>query len=315
MHIHCLRFAFAALALASLRPCWAEHDIEYVAEHLPEAAMDNRYATLPIWGSSDESSAWKTTFQGAASVTKVGTISLEGPMLSMGLQRNLRGPWQLGAFAFYDDLSFSARRESRPLQTLFAPQTPFERPVDALFTNLDGRARDFGGGLYLARDGNVRFLGLHRWIAGVLWQRVQLTDYRFDYTLVDGPRSGITGQIDFDATYDHVAPFVGLEVPREFGQWTLALHGLLAYPLPRRGVAGHITGPGFDLSGDSASAGNGKHFGDPSITLGLNIVYRPAYRPARLSIDLGTLLSQALIEPVVHPGIDRNLLLSISWSY
>jgi hypothetical protein len=36
------------------------------------------------------------------------------------------------------------------------------------------------------------------------------------------------------------------------------------------------------------------------------------YRPAHLSIDLGTLGTQALLEPRVHLGIDRNIVLSFS---
>jgi hypothetical protein len=307
-----MRLAFSALLVAFSQLCLAEHDIEFVAEHLPEAAMDNRYATLPIWpGLPNESAAWEGSLQGAASSIQVGSISLEGPMFSMAMQRNLRDAWQWGAFGFYDDLSFTSGREYRPLQTLFAPQTPIERPVDALFTHLDGRARDFGGGLYIAHHGTTGLLGNHRWVAGVLWQRVQLDDYRFDYEILAGPSNGLTGSIDFDASYDHAVPFVGLEIPRDFGKWTLSLHSLLAYPLPRRGVTGHITGPDFDLSGDTATAGNGKHFGDPSITLGLNLTYRPA----RLSIDVGTLLSQAVLEPLIHSGIDQNLLLSVSWAY
>ena len=312
MCLQCQRLALAILALAAYGQCRAEHDLEYVAEHLPEVAMDNRFATLPVWGdASDEAAGWGGVVQGAASMIKVGTISLDGPLFSVSLRHELGRSWHVGVFGFYDDLTFKAGRESRPLQTLFAPQTPIERPVQALFTNLDGKGKDIGGGFYFSRVNEGGLLGRHSWIGGVLWQRVELTDYRFNYEIVDGIQRGLTGQIDFDADYDHVTPFIGIEVPREFGQWTIALHGLLAVPLPVRGVAGHITGPGFDLSGDSASAGNGKHFGDPSLTLGLNFTYRPA----QLSIDLGAALTQALLEPMIHPGIDRNLLLSVSWSW
>jgi hypothetical protein len=313
VHIHCRRVAAATIAALAFRPCCAEHDLAYVAEHLPEAAMDNRYATLPVWaaGSPDASRGWEATLQGALSVTKVGTISLEGPLLGIALRRALGKRWQLGMFGFYDDLSFSVGREFRPLQTLFAPQTPIDRPANALFTNLDGRAKNLGGGLYAARTGDAWLLGRHRWVAGILWQSVELSDYRFDYQIVDGPQSSLSGQIDFDATYDYVTPFAGLEIPRDFGRWTIAMHALLAYPLPVQGVAGHITGPGFDFAGDTASAGAGKHFGNPSLTLGLDL----AYRPARLSFDIGTVLSQELLEPVAHPGIERNLVLSFSWTY
>ena len=312
MPIHREHLWIAVLALSAAGPCRAEHDLEFVAEHLPEVAMDNRYATLPVWNAPlQESSPWGLGAQGAASLTEVGTLQIEGPLLSAALSKRLGDAWELGGFVFYDSLSLQGGREHRPLQTLFAPQTPIERPVGALFTNLDGRAQDFGGGAYVVHSGDARVLGAHRLLAGILWQRVDLDDYRFDYQLVEGPQQGLTGSIDFDATYDHWTPFVGIEIPRDYGQWTFALHGLLAYPLPRRGFAGHITGPGFEFSGDSASAGNGTHFGDPSVTLGFTVTYRPAM----LSIDIGTLLTQALLEPMIHSGIDRNLLLSVSWAH
>jgi hypothetical protein len=301
----------ATLALLAFGPCHAEHDIAYVAEHIPEAAMDNRYGTLPVWaGSLYDSDDWRITLQGAAATTKVGTISLDGPLLSAALRRDLDHRWQVGLFGFYDRLSFSSGREFRPLQTLFAPQAPIGVPVDALFTRLDGSAKDFGGGVYVARIGDMSLLGQHRWVVGVLSQRIELSDYRFDYTILAGPQTGLSGQIDFDATYDFVTPFAGLEIPRDVGRWTIAVHALAAVPLTVQGVAGHITGPGFDLAGDTAAAGAGKHFGDPSLTLGLTFTYRPA----RLTIDLGTLLTQQWLEPVIHNGIDRNLVLSVFWT-
>ena len=231
-------------------------------------------------------------------------------MLSLAIRSESPGPWQTGAFAFYDDLTFSSGREHRPLQTLFAPQTPIARPVDTIFTGLDGSTKHFGGGAFATHTTDRGWLGLHRWVAGIQWERIALRDYSFTYQVLAGPQTGVTGQIDFDNNYDHVAPFVGVELPRTHGDWNFALHALVAYPLPRRGVVGHITGPGFDISGDTQDVGNGKHFGDPSITLGFSVTYLPAH----LSVDLGTLLSQALLEPVIHKGIDRNLLLSVTWS-
>ena len=82
-------------------------------------------------------------------------------------------------------------------------------------------------------------------------------------------------------------------------------------PLPRRGFVGHISTAQFDIHGDQADAGSGKHFGDPSVTLGLDVTYRPAH----LSFDVGTALTQELIEPVVHKGVDSNWVLSVRWQY
>jgi hypothetical protein len=278
----------------------AEHDIEFVAEHLPEVMMDNRYATLPIWnlGAGTENTAYQ--LQAAYSSSSAGDLSIAGPLLAMSVSRPLSGTSRLGAFGFYDPLRLRSNFDSRPLQTLFAPETPIDRPVAAEFTDLDGTATDFGAGLFWSR---------HSWVVGVLWQRVDLQDYRFDYVITAGPQSGLKGQLDFDTHYDHFTPFVGVQLSRERGDWLLTPHALLAYPLPRRGFEGHITGPGFDIAGDTSSAGNGKHFGDPSVTLGFTITYMPAH----LSIDAGTFFSQAYLEQKIHRGIESNWLLSVSW--
>jgi hypothetical protein len=72
-----------------------------------------------------------------------------------------------------------------------------------------------------------------------------------DYQILEGPSAGVTGQIDFDADYVHVTPFMGLELPRQWRQWAMNPHVLIAVPQPRRGMQGHISGPGFDLHGDT----------------------------------------------------------------
>jgi len=298
------------MALGFTAPSFAEHDIEFVQEHLPETMMDNRYATLPVWdlGASTESASYQ--LQAAYSSATAGNLSIAGPLLAASTSRPLSGNTRVGAFGFYDPLRLHASFDARPLQTLFAPQTPIARPVDAEFTNLDGTALDFGAGLFWSRHRTEGWLGDHSWVAGLLWQRVDLQDYRFDYRITSGPQAGLQGQIDFDAHYDHFTPFVGVQVPRARGDWLFTPHALLAYPMPRRGVQGHITGPGFDISGDTADVGNGKHFGDPSVTLGLTITYLPAH----LSIDAGTFVTQTFLEQKIHRGIDSNWLLSFSWT-
>jgi hypothetical protein len=180
--------------------------------------------------------------------------------------------------------------------------------VAAQFSGLDGTADDYGIGAYAAYERSGAWLGQQRWVAGVLWQRMKLTDYRFDYEVTEGPQAGTTGTIDFDNTYEHLVPFIGLSFPREYTRWSTDLHGLATWPMPRRGFVGHITGPGFDIQGDTADVGEGKHFGDPSLTFG----YSVTYRPLGLSIDVGALLSQAVLEPRIHRGIDQSLVVSFS---
>jgi hypothetical protein len=299
------------VAVAALAPSQsqAKEDLEFVQEHLPEVAMDNRYATLPLWsGARAQDNPFALYVQGAFSSTSAGNLKIDGPLLSIGGRWQLSDRWGVGGFGFYDPLRLQGSREYRDLETLFAPTTPIERPVAAEFAGLNGTATDIGLGAYVSLDHEAGFLGAHRWIGGVLWQRLTLTDYRFDYRLLVGPQTGLTGKIDFDARYEHVVPFAGLELLRNYGTWATSAHALIALPLPRRGIVGHIEGPGFDVRGDTDSAGNGKHFGDPSLTLGYTITYVPAH----LSFDLGTFATQALLESRIHRGIERNVVLSFS---
>lgn len=72
-----------------------------------------------------------------------------------------------------------------------------------------------------------------------------------------------------------------------------------------------ISGPGFDISGNTDTAGNGKHFGDPSLALRIDATYEPW----GLTVDLGSTLTQATLERLVHVGIDSNWSLALGWRF
>jgi hypothetical protein len=75
----------------------AEHSFEFVAEHLPEVAMDNRFATLPLWsGAATPAGQWQFALQGALARTTAGAMVLDGPMLSAAARRQA-GPALGGA--------------------------------------------------------------------------------------------------------------------------------------------------------------------------------------------------------------------------
>jgi hypothetical protein len=288
----------------------AKEDIEFVAEHLPEVAMDNRYATLPVWNAADASDRWSLAAQAGFGRTSAGHLRIGGPMLAAAASRALSRRWTISVLGFADALSLSGDEE-RQLQTLFAPSTPIARPVDARFEDLDGRMQHYGAGLSASMASNSGWLGDHRWVGGVLFEQVELRDYRWNFTTLAGESAGTRGQIDFDNTYRHVTPFLGLQLVRERGDWTFSPHWLVAVPLPRRGFVGHIATAQFDIRGDTADVGNGKHFGDPSVTLGLDVTYRPTH----LSFDIGTMLTQGLLEPSIHKGVDSDWVVSVRWQY
>jgi len=303
----------AAIALTAAMVASAAHaakeDIAFVAEHLPEVAMDNRYATLPLWSLAPPAGEQHWQFGAGLGGMQLssGALTLRGPMLTLNADRQL-GDWRLALFAFHDALSFSGAHELRPLGEPFVV-TPLTLPAPAEFTNLEGTMANSGAGIAMRRHLDRPRLGALDISAGILWQRVKLDGYRINYRVLEGPDADATGLIDLSATYTHITPFVGIGKSWKRGNWNFAPHALYAMPLPRRAMAARITGPGFDLSGNTETFGAGKHFGDPSITLGFGVTYLPW----NLTLDAGSVLSQALVEPVVHEGIQRNWVLHFQW--
>jgi len=290
----------------------ATEGIEFVAEHLPEAVMDNRIASLPIWD-------WQVLETGekrhrvALGVTRTtaGSISLAGPLASFALNTPINPQWSWTAFAFADSANFRSSEERRALRPRFATGIPLALPADAVLTNASGNVRDLGAGLVVARARDSRRLGAHRLLAGLLWQRAQLRGYMFDYRIASGNSLGITGTLDYSATYSYLTPISGIEWTRTFGHWGVAPHVLAAWPLPPRALRGRIIGPGFDVGGSTDAVGNGKHVGEPFLRPGLVLTYRPL----GLSVDLGSSLSQAFVERLTHKGIDQNLVVPIEYQF
>lgn len=291
----------------------AKESIEFVAEHLPEIAMDNRYASLPLWSSCDEGAGADDRFcfgmNAGYAETHSGTLTFDGPMFALSASRPLNAKYRLTAFAFYDSFSLTSGVEHRPLDTLFV-DVPLTQPAEAEFTGLDGTAHDTGLGVTLNGSADWRWLPWFEWSAGVLWQQMKLSDYRFDYRITEGPDAGTAGIVDFSATYTHIAPIFAAAWPRARGVWRYTPHVQVVVPLPRRGIQGHITGPGFDLSGNSADNGS-TPFGDPSVTIGFNVTYQPWH----VTVDLGSTITQALVEPLIHEGVQHNLMVTGFWTF
>src|SRR6185503_16450599 len=140
------------------------HDIEFVSEHLVEVAMDHRYAALPVWPSETEA-RWQFTAQAGYSATRAGELELSGPTFSMAVHRSLHPGWKLSGFAFFDDLQFSGRNDHRPLDVGFVANVPLSLPADAVFTDLQGSAREYGMGVSLSHAIEDGWLAGWRWTA------------------------------------------------------------------------------------------------------------------------------------------------------
>jgi hypothetical protein len=300
--------------------------IEFVTEHFPEIAMDNRNASLPLWNTcedeisdeprrddnedGEEDDEFCIGVDVGYQRTRSGTFSIDGPLLAISAVRPFGEKYHVAAFVFFDDFALKGGSAQRPLDITFA-NPPLVLPADARYDGLDGDARDVGLGIAINGNAHWRWLPSFQWSVGLMWQRLRLTEYSFAYEVTEGRDAGSTGTLDYSATYSHFSPFVGAAWPRLHGDWRFTPHIQIAMPLPRRGVQGRITGPGFDLSGDAADNGAGKHFGDPSASIGFNVTYDPW----QLTLDLGSTIAQALIEPRIHEGVGDNWLLSAHWTF
>ena len=304
--------ALALVPLLLAPAARAAESIEFVAEHLPEIAMDNRYASLPLWNDCHEEARDTNCFglNAGYARTHSGTLSIDGPMIALSVARPVGESLRLTGFLFFDDLALASGVERRPLEVLFA-NPPLALPTQAEFTGLNGTARDTGFGVALGGAADWGWLPRMEWSTGIMWQRVKLSEYRFDYLITEGPNVGTSGTLDYSTTYTHISAVVGAAWRRSRGDWQYAPHVQFALPLPRRGIEGRITGPGFDMSGNTEDNGNGKHFGDPSVTIGFNFTYEPW----DLTVDLGSTLTQALLEPLIHEGVKHNLMLNAYWSF
>lgn len=304
--------AAAALLLLQTRSSRAEtKDLEFIAEHLPEAAMDQRLAALPLFGGGELHGviSWRAGL--SLSQTSSGAQALKGALFAVSVDRRLSAAWSVSLFGFYDDLKLKGSPERRNLVVGFSRNVPLHLPAEALIGGLQGRARDIGVGVMLRRRSDGTWLGQHEWLFGLQWQRLELLGYASHFQLLSGLDAGVAGEIDYSHTYTHFAPMLGAAWPRERGDWNWTPHLLAVIPRPVRGVAGRITAPGIDVFGDTEAAGNGKHFGDPFIAAGLVV----GYAPWHVTFDLGAVLAQRLVEPRIHKGIDGNWLVSMGVAF
>ncbi len=300
---------FLATLLLLAGPTAARESFEFVSEHLPETAIDNRYGSLPL--ATHHETLQAIQIQAASTLTDSQQLEVSGHQLALSYQRPLRDDLTGQFILFNDRQSFSGGNTDMPLKVLFSKDVPLSLPAEARFGSLEGDYEHRGFGLFLGREYDIPKLGQTFTTAGILWEELTLTGYQMPYEILSGASAGATGIADYSGRYTFITPMLQLAQQYHRGLWRFTPTLTFAIPLPRRGVQGRITGDGFDISGDTADVGNGTHYGDPSMTLGLLAEYRPWH----LSLDVGELISQALLEPLIHKGIETNRVISVRWSW
>lgn len=302
-----------AIAQAAIQNADPE-DFDYVAEHLAEAQMNNRYLSLPFAMPGIEKGRWVFKIQPSYSATKVDFMNLKGPMLAASAGHVFHPKWTVRAIGFYDRLKFSGGPGSNLMNPLFSRSIPLDFPEYAEFSNFRGDYVQWGLGPVLDWEFSSKLSKRRFWVlsAGALWNRLDLKNYQVDYRMTSGADAGKSGVLDHSARYDYVTPFFSVQYTRGIGpHFSISPRFIAGAPLPKRGWIGQITGPGFDVSGDTKEASNGSPMGDGYAGFGLDI----RHEPSGLSVDIGTSIYQALFERKVHEGIEQVILVNISWSF
>jgi hypothetical protein len=289
-------------------------DIDYEAEHLPEAGMNNRFLSLPYATHKLKKNQWTLAVSPGYNHVSVDFIDLKGPLTSFGTQYAFNDKGSFRLVGFYDSLRFSGGQGGELLIPLFHSSIPLDLPENALISNPQGEYVFWGVGPVLDWTFANSRNGRNSWIfsVGALWNRLDLKNYQFDYEITTGADAGQKGVLDHSARYDYVTPFFSFQYNRPLGsKFSMTPRLIAGLPLPKRAWAGRITGPGFDVAGDTKSAGHGTHMGDGFGGLGFMVTHLPS----ELSFDVGTTLYQTLFEGKIHKGIDKDLVLNITWAH
>jgi hypothetical protein len=305
MHVRAI--VFAMLVAAASSTAVAIEDMDFVAEHLPEAAMDDRLLSLPVsYADALERSSWSAQVEALIARIESGNVRVSGPGVGLGLRRRLDTSWSLLGVAHFDHLNVSGTPEQRPVAPIFSESFPVSLPADATLDHQRGTVNHYGAGLALRYQPDA-----HHYSAtfGMIRSDVKLNGYRVDYRITSGPDAGTAGTLDYSANYSFWIPFAQLEWRFTRDTWQFSPRASFGLPVPHRGWRGEMQGPGFAISGDTAAIGRGKHMGDPFAGLGLGVTYTPWH----LTLDAGSILNQALLEPRIHQGVDRAWLMSIEW--
>jgi hypothetical protein len=184
-----------------------------------------------------------------------------------------------------------------------AAQLP--QQFDVQVDSVSGSGNHFGLSLAYAQG----LSGGARVQAGLALERLDVREYRVAFRTLDLAQN-FDGAVDYSGIYNIVTPFAiyeSLRRPLTAG-WSGGWSATIAWPLPRRGFIGRLTGLGIDFQGSTASAGNGKHIPDPFLGLG----YTFEHKATGLQVDLGATLFSYVVEPLGHRKIDQSLFINLS---
>ncbi len=302
--------ALAAEAALSNPP---HKDVNFLAEHVPEAAQDARAFAIPWPGENRAVGEWHLFAGAGASAAEANFARVRGGMFTLGASRALSVRSGILLFGFYDGFTVSGGSGTDVLRASFGPTVPLDLPEPARFSRPRGTVTHTGLGFAWTRAfGAAAEGGQSPWLfeAGVMADRLEVKGYRFDYELLGGADAGARGVLDHSSSATYATPFVGLQRTVALGgsSWVLRPRVMLGVPLPPGDFDARLTGPGFDVSTNGAGGRPGR-IGDGFVAFGAGLLERRS----GLEIDLGSALVFPLFERFTHDGLDRALMLNLTW--
>jgi hypothetical protein len=302
---HTVTLLFLALTFSQV--CWAlDEPLDFQAEHAIEGAMNHRLAQFLTTGDEIEPGRFNLAAGLGWGSAASSAFDLDGGMISLAAARGLAGGGGLELTGFFDRFDLSGAGGTQELDLKWTNEVPLEFPQLADTRNPQGQVTHWGAGLawVTAVHGKHR----RRWRFGLLYSRVQVDSFTIEYRLQSARE--ISGLIDYSASYDYVWPWFDIEANWNLGsRWKMVPHAAFFFPAPQTGFIARMTGPGFDVSGDTDTASGIAHMGDAHPALGL----RFDHRSSGLSVDVGATVYNLIAEPVDHPGVDQAITLQIVW--
>ncbi len=288
-----------------------KEDLDFVVEHLFEVTMDHRFASMPTTAEAFEKGRWQWAVDGGWGGATARGLDVGGALFAATAGLGVAERRGVEMTAFFDRFSLSGSSGEQVLRPLWSTQIPLDLPQRAQVSGFGGDVTSWGVGATFVWQRSPAPTGRRwTWRAGAIYDRLEATNARARYRLISGASTGTVGEIDYSATYTYVVPFGEGEIRWPLGQrWEIAPHFAFFNPLPRRGFIGRITGPGFEVAGDTEKAKGLTPMGDPYLSLGVRL----DHRRSGFGIDLGATAFQATTESIFHDGISQALLLRVSW--
>ena len=298
--------AVAAVVLSAVPfMATAEEELGFRAEHMIEAQMDARYMALP--------EIELQTYDAPSARFGIGYMTTSGgpttsANLLLDIQRFKPLPkherWAVVLGGFVDLIRFDGTGGHVTIDPNFLSTPPVDTPIDADVLDVSGDALHMGVSVAAARQLSAS----SAWQAGLMLEYYDVDELEVAFR-ANGP-DGFDGVADYAGNYSSVTPFVTFRhlFPHRSERFSFSGRALLAWPLPRRGFQGQLSGPGFHAEGDTETAGTGRHIPDGFAGLGFAIESVAHH----WRVDVGASLWLYLAENKGHEGVDAPLFVHVN---